>query len=83
MVFSLTHRESLEEVIALHDQIVRIKEPRRTPFMLVGNKCDLAADREIDTSEGQDIADEWKCPYVEASAVSPSFSSSRCRACLN
>ncbi|KAL7417319.1 ras-related protein Rap-1b [Mrakia frigida] len=68
LVFSLTQRESLEELLALHDQIIRVKEPRTVPFVLVGNKCDLSADREIDTSEGQELADAWGCPFYETSA---------------
>jgi len=36
--------------------------------VLIGNKCDLEHERQISTQEGQALADEWGCAYVECSA---------------
>lgn len=38
------------------------------PIMLVGNKCDRHADRNVATSEGLDLARALGCEFVEASA---------------
>ncbi|KAF2453006.1 small GTPase superfamily, partial [Lineolata rhizophorae] len=38
------------------------------PIMLVGNKCDCVADREISTEEGAALARDLGCKFVEASA---------------
>lgn len=35
---------------------------------MVGNKVDLAHLRKVDASEGQRLAEEWNCPYIETSA---------------
>ena len=37
--------------------------------MIVGNKCDEAADsREVVFSEGEDLAKRWQCHFMETSA---------------
>ncbi len=36
--------------------------------MLVGNKCDLANDREVSTDEGRRLADGMKAIFLETSA---------------
>jgi GTPase SAR1 family protein len=36
--------------------------------VLVGNKSDLANDREVSLQEGQHLAQQWGCAFFEASA---------------
>ncbi|USW56126.1 Putative small GTP-binding protein [Septoria linicola] len=38
------------------------------PIMLVGNKCDRVTEREVSTQEGQALAKQLGCEFVEASA---------------
>jgi GTPase KRas protein len=38
------------------------------PIMLVGNKCDRVTEREVSTQEGQALAKQLNCEFVEASA---------------
>lgn len=38
------------------------------PIMLVGNKCDRVTEREVSTQEGQALAKDLGCEFVEASA---------------
>ncbi|GAB7365052.1 hypothetical protein MBLNU230_g5833t1 [Neophaeotheca triangularis] len=38
------------------------------PVMLVGNKCDRVTEREVSTQEGQALAKQLGCDFVEASA---------------
>lgn len=38
------------------------------PVMLVGNKCDRVTEREVSTQEGNALARELGCDFVEASA---------------
>lgn len=40
----------------------------RAPVMLVGNKCDRVTEREVSTQEGNALARELGCDFVEASA---------------
>jgi Ras-related protein Ral-A len=36
--------------------------------VLVGNKCDLQAKRQITKKEAEALASEWGCSYIETSA---------------
>jgi GTPase KRas protein len=38
------------------------------PIMLVGNKCDRVTEREVSTQEGNALAKQLNCDFVEASA---------------
>jgi len=38
--------------------------------VLVGNKVDLEGEREVSPSEGQALAEDWGCPFMETSAKS-------------
>jgi GTPase SAR1 family protein len=38
------------------------------PLILVGNKCDIFDEREVNAIEGKDLAAEWGCPFYETSA---------------
>ena len=40
------------------------------PVVLVGNKVDLEDEREVSCDEGQALAEDWGCPFMEASAKS-------------
>lgn len=39
-------------------------------MILVGNKVDLESEREVSPGEGQALAQEWGCPFMETSAKS-------------
>ena len=36
--------------------------------LLVGNKADLEEDRKVKKSEGEELANEFKMPFIEVSA---------------
>ncbi len=42
----------------------------KVPVILVGNKVDLESEREVSVREGQALAEEWGCPFIETSAKS-------------
>ncbi|WVQ79031.1 hypothetical protein IAT38_001123 [Cryptococcus sp. DSM 104549] len=72
LVFSLTQRDTFEEVIRTRETIERIKltneTGQRLPMVIVGNKCDLIEEREVHSSEGARLAEMWGCTYYETSA---------------
>ena len=37
-------------------------------MILCGNKCDLISERQVQTEEGQNAANNFKCPFLETSA---------------
>eukprot|EP00041_Stephanoeca_diplocostata_P039373 m.1618916 g.1618916 ORF g.1618916 m.1618916 type:complete len:202 (-) comp25378_c0_seq4:5267-5872(-) len=67
LVFALNDRASFEECADLRDQIMRVHECGR-PMILVGNKSDLDAERQISDADARGRAAEWEIPYVETSA---------------
>ncbi|NXG45111.1 DIRA2 protein, partial [Psilopogon haemacephalus] len=68
LVYSVTSRQSLQDLQPIFEQICRIKEDApRVPVMLVGNKSD-ESQRELEASEGQALAGKWKCSFMETSA---------------
>ena len=54
LVYSITSRQSFEEILTFQQQILRVKDKDYFPMIVVGNKCDLEGEREVST-EGQFI----------------------------
>lgn len=50
------------------EQILRVKNDENIPFLLVGNKSDLADKRRVPLDTCRDRAQSWQVPYVETSA---------------
>nr|XP_056701079.1 GTP-binding protein Di-Ras3 [Euleptes europaea] len=68
LVYSVTSRQSLEELEQIYEQVCHIKgDIQKVPIMLVGNKSD-DTQREVDASEGEVLASKWKCSFMETSA---------------
>ncbi|XP_056381465.1 GTP-binding protein Di-Ras2 [Hyla sarda] len=69
LVYSVTSRQSLEELKPIYEQVCQIKgDVESIPIMLVGNKSDENQNREVDSSDGEAIAKKWKCAFMETSA---------------
>jgi len=67
-VYSITSRSSFENIITYRELIQRVKDADEVPMILVGNKADLEAHREIPKHEGEALAKKFKIPFMEASA---------------
>lgn len=52
LVYSITSRQSFEEIMTFQQQILRVKDKDYFPIIVVGNKCDLEAERQVST-QGQ------------------------------
>jgi len=52
-IFSLTSRETFEDMEDFHDQVMRVHEDESIPFILCGNKCDLAEGRVVTRAEAE------------------------------
>jgi len=68
LVFSVTDRNSFDELVRFHKQILRVKDRDEFPMILVGNKSDLEHQRSVAMEEAQTLARELKIPYIECSA---------------
>ncbi|CAH01587.1 Ras family GTPase RSR1 [Kluyveromyces lactis] len=70
LVYSVSDRQSLNELLELREQVLRIKDSDRVPIVLVGNKADLQDERVISVEEGIEVSSKWgKVPFYEASAL--------------
>ena len=71
IVYSIISTTSFLEVSGIREQLFRVleKEPdEHIPMVLCGNKCDMEADREVQTNEVREVATEWGCDFYETSA---------------
>ncbi|EJS43538.1 rsr1p [Saccharomyces arboricola H-6] len=70
LVYSVTDRQSLEELMELREQVLRIKDSDRVPMVLIGNKADLTNERVISVEEGIEVSSKWgRVPFYETSAL--------------
>ncbi|KAI0014219.1 ras-domain-containing protein [Xylariaceae sp. FL0662B] len=73
LVYSITSSQSFEEIRTFQQQILRVKDKDPTdyfPMVVVGNKCDLEGEREVPRQDGEALAKQFQCPFVETSAKS-------------
>ena len=71
LVFSIISKSSFGDVVEAKEQVYRVNDKdddEHIPFILVGNKCDLADQREVDKEEAENLAKEWGVEYIEVSA---------------
>jgi GTPase KRas len=68
LTYAITSRSSFEELQSFYEQILRVKDADKVPMVLVGNKCDLEAHRQVTQQEGQELARQWGIPFYETSA---------------
>ncbi|KAI9337570.1 small GTPase superfamily, partial [Obelidium mucronatum] len=69
LVYSITSRATFYRIERFREQIMRVKDTDDAiPMMLVGNKCDKQAEREVSKEEGQNLANKLKCDFIETSA---------------
>lgn len=68
IVYSITSRESFEEISTFRDQILRVKDREIFPMVISGNKCDLESERQVSTQEARDLAKGIQCRFHETSA---------------
>jgi len=67
LVYSITSRQSFEEVITLQQQILRVKT-NNFPVIIVGNRCEKEAERQVPKQEGENLARSLGCSFIEASS---------------
>jgi len=70
LVYSITSRQSFEEMVTFQQQILRVKDKDYFPIIVVGNKCDLESERQVSTEEGRELAHSFGCKFIETSAKS-------------
>ena len=68
LVYSITSRQSFEEILTFQQQILRVKDKDYFPIIIVGNKCDLDNEREVSRqgafSDLPEIYVAWISPFL-------------------
>ena len=73
LVYSITSRQSFEEILTFQQQILRVKDKDYFPIIIVGNKCDLDSEREV-SRQGTSAARTHNLQgHFYASASSPTM----------
>jgi len=67
-VFSLTSKQSFQDIKSIREQIIRVKGTERVPIVIAANKSDMYAQREVLAEDVAKLANEWNIPYMESSA---------------
>ncbi|PHH68731.1 hypothetical protein CDD80_7282 [Ophiocordyceps camponoti-rufipedis] len=71
LVYSISSRQSFDEITTFQQQILRVKDKDYFPMVVVGNKCDLdEREREVTWQEGDALAKSFGCKFIETSAKS-------------
>lgn len=69
LVFAMNDRSTFEEIKQLRDQIVKVKDTKRVPLVLCGNKCDIPENQiDVDDENVNSYATPLKIPYLKTSA---------------
>jgi small GTP-binding protein len=67
LVFDITTRATFDDLAAWLGEVHALCDPNAV-VQLVGNKCDLAAERAVTALEAEDFARKHQMAYIEASA---------------
>ena len=73
-VYSITDRNSFQEVERLREDVLEERSAEHVPIILVANKCDMDSHRRVLTKEGEALAAAWSAdgkgsvPFLESSA---------------
>jgi len=65
LTYSITSRSSFDETNQFREHILRVKDTDKVPMVLVGNKCDEEAKREVQRQEGEKKAEGYGVPFFE------------------
>ncbi|CAF3221973.1 unnamed protein product [Rotaria socialis] len=71
IVYSVIDPNSFKNTRQFYNQILRVKDRKSYPMILVANKIDLVHLRKISEEEGRELAAELQIPYIETSAKAP------------
>ncbi|KAJ3108357.1 hypothetical protein HDU97_001482 [Phlyctochytrium planicorne] len=69
LVFALNDVSSFEEVKQLREKIIKLKDTKKVPIVICGNKCDLPPEQiEVTEETVKEYTTPLKIPYFQTSA---------------
>ena len=66
-MYSIIDRKSFDRIKNIYSKIIR---PNSIAIILIANKKDLEEKRVVKKEEGESLAKEWKCAFMETSGKS-------------
>ena len=69
LVYSIVDKSSFNQMSLVIRQIQTIKEVDHSPTVIIGNLCDLESERQVQTHEGEMMAEKYKTAFFETSAM--------------
>ena len=70
LVFDITNRESFLNLDEWYEEVMKIADPHKPVFVLIGNKDDQVKQRQVTREEGLRFAQSHGMDYMETSAKS-------------
>lgn len=70
LVFDTTNRESFMNLEEWYDEVMKIADPHKPVFVLIGNKDDQVKQRQVSREDGLRFARNHSMDYIETSAKS-------------
>ncbi|EDR26334.1 hypothetical protein, conserved [Entamoeba dispar SAW760] len=67
LVYSITERSTYNSLDTIYNQIVKIRDTKDVPIIVVGNKCDLESQRAVSQDDGKALADKYGADFLEVS----------------
>lgn len=68
LVYSINSRASFDSLKSFRNTVIRETSSAKQPLlMLVGNKSDRTSEREVEKAEGEALAREFGCQFIEVS----------------
>ncbi|VDN07039.1 unnamed protein product [Thelazia callipaeda] len=68
IVYSVTDLTSLANTVGIFQNLVRMRQKYHFPLILVGNKCDDNANRQVSRRDGEQFAAQYNSTFCETSA---------------
>ena len=80
LVYSITSRQSFEEIMTFQQQILRVKDKDYFPIIVVGNKGDLDSERQV-SRQGASMAPRFIVPRWQTNVCAEGESLARSFGC--
>ena len=68
LIYSIASQSSFEMISIIRDKILNATGADTLPMVIVGNKADLDAQRQVSYEEGKNLAESFGAAFVETSA---------------
>lgn len=68
LIYSIASQASFEMISIIRDKILNATGADSIPMVVVGNKTDLEAQRQVPKEKGQELANSFGAAFIETSA---------------